>query len=283
MNKQPLYKSELGKAAILHQYDALLGKCAIPYEELDLNTRYGRTRVIASGDSSLPPLILLHGSGSNLTMWVGDMAHYAKSHRVFAIDIPGDPGKSEEMRYALKSPAYSEWMDDVLRELRLEKAAFVGISLGAWMAVNFAVKHPGKIDKLVIMSPSGIGPQRVSFLFKAMPFLLLGEKGRDKVTRLVNGNQPIPAEVMKNLKLIAQHFRFRSETVPIFTDEELKRIVSPILLIAGEQDVMLDTKKTAERLAKLLPHASIQLLPDAGHVLINQTPIILPFLLRDSK
>jgi len=287
MNKQTeqqsLYKSEAGKTAILNQYQVLLGKSTVPYEEFYLDTRYGKTYVIASGDASLPPLILLHGSGSNLTMWVGDMAHYAKSHRVFAVDIPGDPGKSEDQRHALKSPAYGEWMDDVLRELQLEKASFVGISLGAWMAVNFAVKHPRKVDKLVIMSPSGIGPQRISLLFKVVPYLLLGEKGRDKVTRLVNGNQSIPEAAMKNLKLIAQHFRFRSEPVPVFTDDELKRITASILLIAGEKDVMLHSKKTAERLSKLQPQANIQLLPDAGHVLINQSPVILPFLLGDRK
>jgi pimeloyl-ACP methyl ester carboxylesterase len=128
-------------AAILSSYNQLLAKCSVPYEELIIDTRYGKTYIIASGEKSLPPLILLHGSGSNSSMWIGDIAKYSKHYRVYAVDIPGDPGKSEEKQYSLKSPAYSEWMDDILRSLQLQKASFIGISLGAWMAINFAVKH----------------------------------------------------------------------------------------------------------------------------------------------
>ncbi|NUU61861.1 alpha/beta fold hydrolase [Paenibacillus agri] len=283
MDQQSLYKTEAGKAAVLEIYHQLLNKITVPYEELFLNTRYGKTYVIASGSVTSPPLILLHGSGSNATMWVGDISHYSKSYRVYALDIPGDPGKSEDIRHPLKSDAYAEWMNDVLRALHLEQATLIGISLGAWMAVNYAVKHPEKVDKLVLMSPSGIGPQRASFLFKAMPFLLMGEKGRDKVSRLVNGIVELPEQSMQNTKIIARHFRFRSETVPIFTDQELGHLKMPVLLIAGERDVMLHSRKTAERLSSLLPHANIQLLPEYGHVLIRQTPRILPFLSGNSK
>ncbi|GED72185.1 Ndr family protein [Brevibacillus reuszeri] len=281
MNHQTLYKSETGRNAILNHYNKLLGKCTVPYEEMVLDTSYGKTYVIASGEPSLPALILLHGSGSNSSMWIGDIARYSKHYRVFAVDIPGDPGKSEEKQYPLKSPAYSEWMDDVLHALQVDKASFMGISLGAWMATHFAVKHPEKVEKLVLLSPSGIGPQKISFLFKAMPFLLFGEKGRDKVSRLVNGNQTLPEDALLNTKIIARHFRFRSETVPIFTDSELRRLTIPILLLAGEQDVMLHSKKTVERLSSLLPHANATLLADCGHVLMNQSTRIMPFLLNE--
>lgn len=283
MNQQSLYKTEAGKAAVLDIYHQLLAKLTVPYEEVYLNTRYGRTHVIASGAASSPPLILLHGSGSNATMWVGDIAHYSTSYRVYAVDIPGDPGKSEDIRHSLKSPAYSEWMDDVLRALQLEKATLIGISLGAWMAVQYAVRHPGKVEKLVLISPSGIGPQRMSFLFKALPFLLMGEKGRDQLSRLVNGIAELPEQSLQHSKIIARHFVFRSEKVPIFTDQELSRLSMPVLFIAGEKDVMLDSRKSAKRLAALLPQASIHLLPGEGHVLIRQTPRILPFLRNEEK
>ncbi|UNK17223.1 alpha/beta hydrolase [Paenibacillus sp. N3/727] len=280
-DKSSLFKTEDGKAAFLNSYNQLLAKCSVPYEELNMNTRYGKTYIVACGDKSLPPLILLHGSGSNSSMWIGDIANYSKNYRVFAVDIPGDPGKSEEKQYSLKSSAYSEWMDDVLRSLQLQKASFIGISLGAWMIINFAVKHPAKVDKIVLISPSGIGPQKISFMLKAIPLMLLGEKGRDMVTRLVNGNQSIPEEALKNQKLISRHYKFRTESVPIFTDSELSRLTMPVMLIAGEKDVMLHSKKSVERLSRLLPDANVNLLPDYGHVLINLTHSILPFLLAD--
>jgi len=278
MNHKSLFKSEVGKDAILDNYNQLLAKCSVPYEELFLDTHYGKTYVITSGEPSLPPLILLHGSGSNSSMWIRDIERYSKHYRVFAVDIPGDPGKSEEKQYSLRGQAYSEWMDDVLHALQLDKASFIGISLGAWMAIHFAVKNPMKVEKIVLISASGIGPQKISFLFKAMPLLLLGEKGREKVSRLVYGNQTIPKEASDNVKIIARHFYFRNESVPIFTDSELSSLTMPILLIAGEKDVMLDSRKTIDRLSSLLPDANVKLLPDHGHVIINQTTHILPFL-----
>ncbi|MEK8126707.1 alpha/beta hydrolase [Paenibacillus filicis] len=279
MNNTGIFKSEDGKATVLNSYSQLLARCTVPYEEIHVKTRYGMTYIIASGDPSLPPLILLHGSGSNSSMWVGDMAKYAQHYRVFAVDIPGDPGKSEEKQYALNSPAYTEWMEDVLHSLQLQQASFVGISLGAWMIINFAVKHLAKVEKMVLISPSGIGPQKISFIFKVIPLMLLGEKGKDKVTRLVNGNQSVPEEALKHLKLISSHYKFRSGPVPVFTDSELSGLTMPILLIAGEQDVMLHSKKSADRLSRLAPHAQINLIPDQGHVLIHLTHRILPFLL----
>ncbi|WP_227793542.1 alpha/beta fold hydrolase [Paenibacillus guangzhouensis] len=273
-----MFKSKSGKDAILNDYNRILAKCTVPFEEMLLNTQYGETCVIACGEPSSPPIILLHGSGSNSSMWIGDIAAYSKHYRVYAVDIPGDPGKSEEKQYTLKGQAYSEWLDDVLRLLQLESASFIGISLGAWMAIHYAVKHPSKVNHIVLISPSGIGPQKISFLFRAMPLLLFGEKGRDKVTRLVNGNQTIPEEASKHVKKIARHFRFRSEPVPIFTDTELRELTMPILLIAGAKDVMLDAKKTVDRLTKLRPDAHITLLPDVGHIIIQQTSRIIPFL-----
>lgn len=83
-----------------------------------------------------------------------------------------------------------------------------------------------------------------------------------------------------NSKIIARHFRFRNEVVPIFTDHELSRLTMPVMFIAGEKDVMLDSRKSAERLSRLLPDANVNLLPDAGHVIINLTASILPFLLK---
>lgn len=279
MNRKAVYKSEDGKAAILKKYDLLLTKWPVPYKELYVGTRYGKTYIITSGDNLLPPLILLHGSGSNSSMWFGDIAEYAKYYKVFAVDIPGDPGKSEELQYSLKSAAYSEWMNDILTLLQLQKATFIGISLGAWMVINFALKHKAKVEKVVLISPSGIGAQKISFLLKSIVFSFLGDKGVDKIIREVTGNQPISEELVNYIKLINSNFNYRTEPIPIFTDNEISDLNIPLMMIVGEKDAMLHSEKSIARLSRLLPTANINLLPDYGHVLFNLTSRILPFLL----
>jgi pimeloyl-ACP methyl ester carboxylesterase len=109
MHYRKAFKSEEGRAAVLKVYDSLLEKWPVAYETVYVSTKYGQTHIIASGEKSLPPLILLHGTSSNSAMWLGDILRYSEYYRVYAIDIPGEPGKSEKRQYSCNSPAYREY------------------------------------------------------------------------------------------------------------------------------------------------------------------------------
>ena len=214
----------------------------------------------------------------NSVMWLSDIEKYSKSYRVYAIDILGEPGKSDESRHLLSGSHYAEWLENVFKELSLENANVVGISLGAWLAIKFSVSYPQKVSKLVLLCPSGVGPQRSSFIFKAMFYTLLGEKGIDKLYYKINGDQPIPEEMLKYQKLIGKNFNYRRETIPIFSDDELKLLTMPAVLFVGLKDIMLYSDKTARRLESLLPQAEINILNEAGHSNINDVDKIITWL-----
>jgi hypothetical protein len=59
------FKTKEGKNDIFKVYDSFLKNWASPYEKIHAETRYGKSYIIASGDKSNPPLILLHGTGMN--------------------------------------------------------------------------------------------------------------------------------------------------------------------------------------------------------------------------
>ncbi|KEJ01356.1 Ndr family protein [Clostridium botulinum A2B7 92] len=278
MKKTSVFKTKEGKNEVIKHYDLFLQKWTLSYEKLYVNTRHGKTFIIASGEKNNPPLILLHGSGMNSVMWLRDMQQYSHNYRVYAIDILGEPGKSDENRLSLNGSYYAEWLKDVFNDLSLKKANVVGISLGAWLSIKFAVTYPEKVDKLVLLCPSGIGPQKKSFIFKAMAHTLLGEKGIDKLYYKVNGNQPIPEEMLKYEKLIGKSFNYRREKIPLFSDSELKLLIMPTALFVGEKDIMLHSDKTAKRLGDLLPHAKINILPEAGHSNVNDANKIMKWL-----
>ena len=104
----------------------------------------------------------------------------------------------------------------------------------------------------------------------------------EKLYRKISGNQPIPEEVLQYQMLIGKYFNFRREQIPLFSDCELKRLTMPLILFVGEKDIMFQSVKTAERLRKLLPQATINFLPGAGHALINLVDEINAFLLARS-
>ena len=272
------FKSEEGKKEVLKYYDLLLTKGSLEHEKIMVNTSYGETFIVAIGKKELPPLILLHGSGMNSAMWIKEMEEYSKTHRVYAVDMPGEPGKSDENQLPFEGDDFSNWLNDVFNELSIEKASIVGISLGAWLGTKFAIKYSDKVDKLVLLCPAGIGPQKKSFIFKFLFYSLFGEKGIDKLYYKINGDKSIPEIMLNYQKLIAKHFNFRKVTIPIFSDNELRKLTMPVALFVGGKDVMLHSEKTANRLGSLLNHAEINFIQEEGHSIINQGNEIRKFL-----
>jgi len=278
MKDQQIFKSAAGRQAILEIYDSILERWPVPYEALNISTRYGQTFVLACGDPLAPPLVLLHGSSSNSAMWIGDVAEYCRRYRVYALDIPGEPGKSEAVRFDLKEPDPATWLQEVFTCLHFDRAVLLGISLGGWLALKFATTFPEQVEELVLLCPAGVAPQKTSFILQTVGLMFFGQWGIERLIKIVNGSQPMAAETLQYSRLIAENFNPRIEAIPIFSDEDLGRLRMPVLLIVGEQDVLLPSKKTAARLSRLLPELTAIVLPDRGHVLIDFAPQVMDFL-----
>jgi pimeloyl-ACP methyl ester carboxylesterase len=165
-------------------YDAALTRWPVPHSTLSLPTRHGSTFVVASGAESAPPLLLLHGAGTNSAMWAGDVSDYSRHYRVLAVDLLGEAGRSAHNRPSWNGPAYAEWLDDVLTALGVEAASVVGLSQGGWTALKFAVWKPQRVKALVLLSPGGITRDKLSFVVRALPLMPLGRRGMKCINRL---------------------------------------------------------------------------------------------------
>jgi pimeloyl-ACP methyl ester carboxylesterase len=278
MNTKSIYKSLAGERAIMYQYEALLARWPVTITTLDIATRYGATFVAASGNESAPPLVLIHGAGSNSAMWAGEVGEYSCHYRVYAVDLLGEPGKSAPVRPDWNSFAYAEWLADVLDALKVEKAILIGLSQGGWTALKFATFRPERVDKLVLLTPGGITRDRISFVFRAIPLSFLGRWGIERINRMVFGPQPVPTEVNEAIIQIMTHFKFRIGLLPIFSDEELRRLTMPTMLLVGQDDALRDARKVAQRMRKFMPLLTTKIIPHAGHALLNTSSHIMPFL-----
>ncbi len=278
MNSPSLYKTADGERSVLAIYTEALKNWSAPSTTHTVSTRHGDAFVIASGDASSPALILLHGAGSNSAIWAGDAAAYSRSYRVYAVDLPGEPGRSAPNRPPWDGPAFADWLADVLNGLGIERATLVGISQGAWTALKFAVAQPERVDRLVLLTPGGIVPDRASFLLRAIGLSLLGTWGLKRLTADLFGDQAVPAGVLDIVVEISRHFKPRLGVLPLFTDDELKRLTMPLLLVGGTKDIMRDLDQIAARLRQHVPDLTVKRLPGAGHALINTQPVVLEFL-----
>ena len=273
------FKTTEGRNAVNKAYDAFLGNMRISHEKVNIDTRFGKAFVIAAGKKDAPVLLLLHGSGINSVMWIRDMEKYSEHYRVYAVDLQGEPGKSDGKQLPFEGSDFDNWLHDVFMGLSIEKASIVGISLGAWLALKFAIAYPQMVDKLVLLCPAGVGTPKSSFTYVSLfHMLLLGEKGVELLYRKVNGGKPIPQEMMDYQKLIGKNFNFRREQVPFFSDAELTQLTMPSALFVGLKDVMFHSQKTAQRYRRLVPNAKVTVLQEAGHTLIGLVDDILSFL-----
>lgn len=273
-----IYKSPAGERAVMARYDQMLARWPVPYTTAMLPTRHGGTFVIASGPPGAPPAILLHGAASNALAWMGDIAEYSQRLRVYAVDLPGEPGRSSHNRPPWTGPAYAEWLEDVLGGLGIEQAALVGISQGGWTALKFATAQPQRVARLVLLAPAGITTARASFLLRAIPLSLLGRRGGEAINRITFGKQPIHPDAVAYMNTIMAHFKPRIGALPNFSDGELARLAMPTLLVVGEEDALYASDKTAARLQGLLPTLTVRMLPGVGHVLHGVTAQVADFV-----
>jgi pimeloyl-ACP methyl ester carboxylesterase len=268
-------------AAIHEHYRALLRLWPVTSEQRTVPTRLGETFVVASGPADAPPMVLLHGSGGTSAMWLGDVTSYVDGHRVYAVDIPGEPGMSAPARPPLGSGAYADWLGDVLDALGIARVRLVGISLGGWLAADFATRRPERVERLALLSPSGIGRQKFGVALLTLFLLPLGRYGRALSMRLVLGTTPHPV-IAEFVVLIHKHFRARRETVPVLSDEALATLRMPLLAVVGGRDALLDSAGTRRRLTRHAPGATVVLIPEAGHLLPSQADRVARFLTDDT-
>lgn len=278
MTLPSIYTSRAGERAVLALYDAALARWPVPYTTRHIATRHGRTFVIESGAESAPPLVLLHGAGSNSAMWAADVADYSRHYRVLALDLPGEPGRSDPHRPRWEGPAYVEWLDDVLAALQLEAITIIGLSQGGWTALKFAVARPEQVTALALLSPGGITRDKLSFVVRALPLMLMGRWGIQRLQRLVLASQSIPPEIEASMTASMTHFKARIGALPIFSDAELQRLTMPVHLVMGARDALRDAASITARMQRVVPHVTATIIPQAGHAVVNARIYVLPFL-----
>ena len=170
-----VFKSEKARRALLEDYDILLNAWGVQYKELDIEGEYGVTHVIAAGDASAPPLLLLHGVGDNsAVMWLYNIGALAEKYRCYAVDTIGGPGKSNPGPGYGKGFDQSKWLLGVLDGLGVDSCFVAGVSNGAVMAFALA-ERTERVKKLVCIEGGLVLSAKagLSTMLKAFPEALL--------------------------------------------------------------------------------------------------------------
>ena len=264
-----IFKTPESEKQFLDVYEAVLGLWPVPHEPLDVPTRFGTTHINASGPENAPAMVLLPGFSANSTQWFPNIAALSSRFRAYALDTIGQPGKSVPSR-TLSASNSPEWIADVLDGLGLEKACMVGISLGGWLTLNFALRAPERVSHIVLLDPAASfeGVSAAFFWHSLIPIMI--HPTRAGLTRYFRWMTRGYVVNRSWGELVLGMLNTRPQPpirATVFSDQELRCIQVPTLLLVGGRSVIYNPDRALRRATRLMPYLGAEIIPDASHAL----------------
>jgi pimeloyl-ACP methyl ester carboxylesterase len=230
--------------------------------------------VIASGPKDAAPLVLLHGYMATSVMWAPNIADFSKDYRVYAIDVMGQPSKSVPTEPIRNAEDYAVWLAETLDGLHLGRICLAGQSYGGWLALDFAMAAPDRVQKLVLLSPGGgFAPMVRQFSVRGM--LMVWFPARVTVNWFMRWLGITGADARYVLELTylgLKHFRVPVETLRVmpvlFPEDQLRAMRIPTLLLIGDHEVICDPATALARARQLFPEVEGELVPQCSHDMV---------------
>ncbi len=188
------------------------------------------------GPASAAPVVLLHGLGGDSAGWDEVAEALSGSRRVYAVDLRGHGNSDWPGEYTL--PLLRDDMAGFLDALGLGQVDLIGHSMGGAVAYLLAMRHPGRVRRLVLEEPAPPWPR--------VP--------------------PVPARPPGQLSFdwAVTTLSVEASDPPASSRDGLSSIGAPTLVIAGGPDSPVDQNRLAE-MAGLIPDGRLETIP-AGHL-----------------
>ena len=271
-----VYRSPRSRDQLLEYYDRVLGNWPIPYEEQFVETKSGKTHILLCGKESAGPLLLFHGTGNNSLMWRYNVARLGEHFRLHLIDTVNDPGKSEASPDFNPETDYALWTTEILDALEISKALLIGHSKGGWIALNAAIGAPSRVEKIALLAPAVGINSKVSpkFMLKSLRVgLFPTRRAVESYLKYVSGPEAhISTEYADYLLNVIRGTKLKLIKHRQFSDDELRSIDSPVLLVFGDHEVCVEYRKVIDRAQSYIKHLEVQIIAGTGHALQGETP-----------
>lgn len=183
----------------------------------------------------------------------------------------------------MKKPGdFVQWLDELFIALELNHINLMAHSYGAWQASLYALAHPERLEKLILLAPAATvlrPPLRllvravlydfipIRFVIKRYLYWYAPASVRKEATR------ETVDEMVDEQVLARRCFKRRKFVIPtVLTDQDWQRLQVPTLFLVGEHEVTCSACKGLQRLATVAPHIVTAIMPDGDHHLAIVKP-----------
>jgi pimeloyl-ACP methyl ester carboxylesterase len=241
------------------------------------------------------PVVFVHGLSGSWTNWLENLPHFARRHRVIAMDLPGF-GASPMPPWEISIKRYGQFVARLLGVLGVPGAAMVvGNSMGGFIAAELAIADPERVERLVLVSAAGltIEHQRNDRVLAALRtvetalawYLTWSVKHSGALARRPRGRKLMTAWVIEHPERLPAPIVYEQAqgtgkpgfvaaldaltSYPI--RDRLSSIVCPTLVVWGEEDNLVPVSDAYE-FERLITDARAVVWPDTGHVPMLERP-----------
>lgn len=210
------------------------------------------------------PVVFLHGGLANTDYWGNQIPAVAAHHTVILIDSRGHGRSTRDTR----PYGYDLMADDVvavLDLLKIPKADIVGWSDGGILGIDLALRHKDRVGKVFAFAANTVTSGVKEGVEKNPTFAAYIERAGHEY----EAHSATPKEYNAFVDQISKMWAGQ----PNWTDEQLKSIETPILVVDGDHDEAIKREHT-EYIAATIPHAGLLILPNVSHFAFLQDPAL---------
>ncbi|MEU3270165.1 alpha/beta fold hydrolase [Saccharomonospora sp. NPDC006951] len=271
------FVSQAARAEYDTIYDRGFAALPEPSARRDIPTAFGTVRVYRFGDGQATPMVLLPGRAGTAVMWEPNLAAFATRGPVYAVDLIGEPGRSEQTAPIKNAADQAAWLVTVLEQLGHPGVHVAGYSFGGWLAANLAIRAPGRVASLTLIDPvQTFARFPAQLLLRTALTLVPGikERARASFLRWIGGTDTVAADdpVASVINEGMRSYRIALPTPTLFTAAQWASVTMPVLALIAGRSVIHDGPKAARRAEAALPGARVELWSSASHSIAGEYP-----------
>jgi pimeloyl-ACP methyl ester carboxylesterase len=244
------------------------------------------TQIYYRGKTALPDVVpdlsrgrkilLIHGAGSNGHTFHRQVEALGQKHSPVALDLPGH-GRSSGVEGLMSVADYADFIAALLNALQVKSTVVLGHSMGGAIAMELALRHPARVDALVLSSTAAkfnLTDERI----EALRAVMMG-----RAPQAFNTDGYSPKTLKENFDVVREGWMEQIKTDPRvrYTDivacskvdlrDAISKIDKPTLVLCGADD-QGTTVKDAELIVSKIKGAKLEVISDAGHYAPREQP-----------
>ena len=267
-----IYRSEEGKKKILALYDEQLSRLGREYSDIYVDTSFGKTHLIETGNMKGIPLLMFHGGNSTTAYTLLTCDFLMKDFHIYAADTIGHPGKSAEVCLSAVNYDYGKWAGDIITALGFESMRCFSGSFGAGIIAKAMCVVPEKVKRAVLYVPSGINnAPAINSMSMMLPMIMY------RITKDVKWykkcmlpialrEENISEETVRVSKASIDYVKIKSVMPSNISAKLAAGCKAPVLVMAAEKDCLFPAKRVIPRAKRIFGNCRAYLLKDRGHL-----------------